>query len=150
VKTLYFDINGTLTFEYACKPALAGGAFEGAVRRAGFERLVCVSNIQNTIKLLADLGRQPDGLAILFDMCWGAFSDPAWFRQVTTVVSEPDHRARFIDLSRDWWYLDDLARDYLETEGLSHLFAANAGSRILAPARTSDGAEILDWLRAHH
>jgi hypothetical protein len=73
IKTLYFDINGTIVHEYRCKPVLSGGAFERAVRRAGFQRLVCMSNIQNTIKLLADLGKQPDSLSIMFDMCWGAF-----------------------------------------------------------------------------
>jgi len=49
MKTLYFDINGTLAFHYECKSALVSGAFERTVRQTGFERLVCVSNIQNTV-----------------------------------------------------------------------------------------------------
>ena len=147
MKTLYFDINRTLTFEYTCKPALAGGAFERAVRQAGFERLVCVSNVQSTIKLLSDLGKQPDSLEIIFDMCWGAFTDLKWFRQVTITVPGPERRATYIDFSGDWWYLDDLAQNYFEREGMSERFAANIGGRILAPPSESDGSEILTWLR---
>jgi len=56
VKTLYFDINGTIAREYQCKPALADGAFEQAVRKAGFERLVCMSNAQSFLKLLDEMG----------------------------------------------------------------------------------------------
>ncbi|HUK54079.1 MAG TPA: hypothetical protein VL099_12385, partial [Candidatus Binatia bacterium] len=137
----------TLADEYRCKPALAGGAFERTVREVGFERLVCVSNVQNTIRLLSDLGRQPDSLEILFNMCWGAFSDLAWFRRVTMTVPGPGRRVSYIDFSEDWWYLDDLAAEYFEKEGLAERFAANAGGRILAPPAQSDGSEILAWLR---
>jgi hypothetical protein len=73
MKTLYFGTNGTIAFEYQCKSELANGAFEPAVREAGFERLVCVSNVQNIIKLVEDLGQAPDRLAATFDRCWGAF-----------------------------------------------------------------------------
>jgi hypothetical protein len=146
MKTLYFDIHGTIVHTYQCKPSLANGAFEQAVRRAGFERLVCMSNIQNTIKLLVELDKQPDGLHIIFDMCWGAFRDVDWFRQVTTLVPDPDHRALYIDLATDWWYVDDLAKEYLEKDGFANLFEANVGRRILTPAPGGDGVEILRWL----
>ena len=145
-KTLYFDINGTIVHKYRCKPALADGAFGQSVREARFGRLVCMSNIQNTIRLLSDMGKQPDDLGIIFDMCWGAFRDADWFRQVTTLVPDSDHRALYIDVATDWWYADDLAKEYLEKEGLADLFEANAGRRILAPSPSSDGDEILRWL----
>ena len=146
-KTLYFDINGTITFLYRCKPALTEGAFEQAVREAGFERLICMSNIQNTIRLLTALGKQPDSRGIIFDMCWGAFRDSDWFRRVTTLVPDPDHRARCIDLAADWWYMDDLAEEYLQKDGFANLYAANLGRRVLMPKPDSDGDEILRWLR---
>ena len=148
MKTLYFDINGTLTSEYRCKPALAAGAFERAVRQAGFERLVCVSNLQNTIRLLAELGRPVDSLAMIFDMCFGAFADQPWFRQVTSLVADPGHRAAAIDFTGDWWYLDDLAEEFLANDGLQSRLHQHIGGRVLAPHAASDGAEILDWLRA--
>src|SRR5271155_3453194 len=147
MKTLYFDINGTIAFEYQCKLELANGAFEQAVREAGFERLVCVSNVQNIIKLVEDLGQAPDRLAATFDMCWGAFRDKDWFRTVSTLVPDPERRVRSIDFAGDWWYLDDLAKEYFDREESSKLFEEHYGKRILAPATASDGNEILRWLR---
>ena len=146
VKILYFDINGTIVRDYQCKPALAGGAFEQAVREAGFGRLVCMSNAQSFIKLLDEMGHAPNPLAIMFNMCWGAFRDADWFHQVTTLVPDPGHRALYIDVTTDWWYLDDLAKKYLEKEGLASLFETNLGRRILVPTASSDGEEILRWL----
>ena len=146
VKTLYFDIDGTIVFEYQCKPALADGAFERAVRRAGFQRLVCMSNLQSFIKLLDEMGHAPDRLAVMFDMCWGAFSDAVWFRQSTTLVPDPDHRAIYIDVASDWWYVDDRAKEYLEKEALASLLEANLGRRILVLTPDSGGVEILRWL----
>jgi len=148
MKTLYFDVNRTIVLNYVCKPALAGGIFEDGIRGAGFHRLVCVSNVQHTIQFLEEIGQAPDSLGIMFDMCWGAFRDRDWFGQVTTIVAEPEHRARYIDFTGDWWYLDDLARDYFERERFSQLYEANNGGRILAPLAESDGTEILRWLRA--
>jgi hypothetical protein len=80
-------------------------------------------------------------------MCWGAFSDLKWFRQVTITVPGSERRASYIDFSGDWWYLDDRAREYFEREGLADAYAANIGGRILAPEAESDGSEILAWLR---
>ena len=148
MKTLYFDINGTLTFQYTCKPALAGGAFERGVRAARFDRLVCVSNFQKHIAFLEEMGKKPDALAILFDACFGAFADPAWFRQVTSMVADSDRRAHSIVFSEDWWYVDDNAREYCAAVGLSNLFDLHRGTRILCPRSDSDGSEILEWLRA--
>jgi hypothetical protein len=147
MKTLYFDINGTVVREYQCKPALAGGAFEQAVREAGFGSLVCMSNAQGFIKLLDEMGHVTNPLSIIFDMCWGAFRDAAWFQRVTTLVPDPDHRALYIDFATDWWYVDDLAKEYLEKEGFASLFEANVGRRILVPSPGGDGGEILRWLR---
>ena len=139
MKTLHFDIDGTIVHEYQCKPALTNGAFEGAVREADFERIVCVSNAQSIIKFLDDMGQAPDGLRIIFDLCWGAFRDAVWFRQVTTLVPDPERRARFINMTGDWWYLDDLAKSFLDKEGLANVFAEEIRKRILAPEPRSDG-----------
>jgi hypothetical protein len=50
-------------------------------------------------------------------------------------------------MTGDWWYLDDLARSFLDKEELANVFAEQIGKRILAPEPTSDGNEILRWLR---
>ena len=66
-RVLYFDIDGTLLTESEPKTALADGAFEQAVRAAGFDRLVCVGNVVTTIRFL--LGREEpiDGLRMVFE-----------------------------------------------------------------------------------
>lgn len=106
-----------------------------------------MSNIQNTVKFLADMGKTTDALGMIFDLCWGAFCDRR-FLQVAALVPNPEHRVRSVDFSGDWWYLDDLAEEYLETEAMSRLFLEDQGRRVLAPDPEDDGNEILDWLRA--
>lgn len=145
-KTLYFDIDGTIVADNRAKPALAEGAFERAVRRARFERLVCVSNVLGIADLLAEMGELPDKFQFVLDLCRGVFRDERWFRQVTTFVPDPMHRARYIDFSGNWWYVDDLAADFLTKEGKADVFEAQRGERILAPRDDSDGSDVLDWL----
>ena len=119
-RTLYFDLDGTLIHMGfgSVKPRLAGAAFERAVRAAGFERLVCVANAVSIVHALEELGREADGVGMIHRLTFGAVSDEAWFRRVTTLVPDPRHRARFIDRTIDWWWVDDLAARYLALEGM--------------------------------
>lgn len=147
-KILYFDIDGTLVSpEYEPKRALAGGAFEQAVREAAFARLVCVSNMGKIIQLLREMGKVSDSLGLAFELCRGTFTDEAWFRQMTTLSMDAEHRAESVDYSADWWYLDDLASYFMEKEGRSDLLKANERRRIFAPDPNGSGQDILDWLR---
>jgi hypothetical protein len=93
------------------------------------------------------MGKVVDGLGLAFDLCRGTFADDAWFRQMTTLASDAEHRAQIVDYSAGWWYLDDLASYYMEKEGLSKLFKDNDRRRILAPDPNGTGEDILDWLR---
>ena len=147
-RVLYFDLDGTLihTGFGDVKPRLANGAFERAVRRAGFERLVCVANAVAIVHALEEMDRDPDGLGMIFQLTLGALADEAWFRSVTTLVTDPRHRARYLDLSADWWWIDDLAERYLALEGMSSVYASHRGGRILAPDPNGDGQDVLDWL----
>ena len=65
---------------------------------------------------------------------------------MTTLVPEPQHRARHIDFSGDWWYLDDLAADYLRAANYEDILTANLGARVFIPNPTGDGQDIVDWL----
>jgi len=146
MKILYFDIDGTILRDSTPKPALADGAFERAVQHAGFVQLICVSNVITTIQFMEELGQEIDGLGVVFDVCRGTFRNAAWFRSITTFVSDPEHRARCIDFAADWWYLDDMARWFMEKDHLSEVCEANLGVRIFSPNQDGDGRSILDWL----
>ena len=147
MKILYFDIDGTILSDSRPKPVLANGVFERAVRRAGFQRLVCVSNVITTIHFLEQLGQEPDGLRIVFNVCRGTIQDEAWFRKMTTLVSDPEHRATCIDFAGDWWYLDDMAKWFMGQEHLGEVYEKNLGGRIFTPRETGNGSNVLNWLQ---
>src|SRR5215475_14010768 len=98
MKTLYFDIDGTVVRSDGSepKPRLAGGNFEAAVRRAGFNRLVCVGNFTRAAHLMRKVRREYDQLGALFGLCRGTFADEAWFRSVTGLVSDPGNRFKHV------------------------------------------------------
>ena len=151
MRTLYFDIDGTLLLGSfgQPKPALAGGAFERAVRAAGVERLVCVGNVVEIVRQLERWGRGPpvDGLGVVLRVCQGVFEDEAWFRASTTLVADPARRALAIDPTTDWWWCDDLAAKYCDACGVPGLLQG-AGGRILVPVPDGDGTDVLGWLSA--
>ena len=146
MKILYFDIDGTLLCDSEPKTALSNGAFELAVRVAGFSKIVCVGNIVTAIHLLNSIKEQMDGLKIVFDICRGTFVDWDWFSGITELVQDSEHRAHYIDLTSDWHYLDDLAEAFILKEGMPELFNSELGRRILAPDPYGDGNDILSWL----
>lgn len=115
MKILYFDIDGTFILEERSEPKskLAGGQLEVAVRRARFDRLVCVGNFSCIVHLVKGSQPEYDALGVLFGICRGVFSDERWFGTVTSFVADPAKRFEYVDLSSDWWYVDDLAADYV-------------------------------------
>lgn len=147
-RVLYFDLDGTVIHSGfgSVKSALADGALERAIRSAGFGRLVCVANAVTIVHALEESGDEVDGLGMILQLTFGAFADEAWFRGVTTLVQEPRHRARHLDLSADWWWVDDLAQRYLTLEGMADRFDRHRGERIFAPDPEGDGQDVLDWL----
>lgn len=149
MKTLYFDIDGTILLgdHYAPKPLLAGGQFEAHVRKAGFDRLVCVGNLSGILRMVRDMGIEVDELDSIMRFCCGAFADASWFRSVTTLVADSGSRTKHIDYSGDWWYVDDLAEQYFTEAGQRDILDAHRGGRVLITPPGSDGQDIVDWLR---
>lgn len=149
MRTLYFDIDGTLLLGSfgAPKPALAGGAFERLVRGAGFERLVCVGNVVQLVRTL-ERSQPVDGLGMVLRVCQGVFEDEAWFRSVTTLIDDPAARARTVlaDGGADWRWIDDLAAHYCKEAGLAHAYREHAGARIFVPTSDGDGQDVAGWL----
>jgi len=148
VKTLYFDIDGTVLpgDRHEAKSRLANGALEAAIRRAGFTHLVCVGNFARIAHLVMAMDIDYDPMHVLFELCCGAFADEEWFRSVTTLVRDPELRTTQIDYSGDWWYVDDLAKDYFRGAGQGDILAAHEGTRVHIPDPRGDGGDILDWL----
>jgi hypothetical protein len=149
MKTLYFDIDGTVLLldTDRAKLALGGGMLEAAVRRAGFEKLVCVGNFAHAARLLKAMDSNYDEIDVLFRLCDGTFTDEDWFRSVTAMVSDPDNRGRHIDLTDDWWYVDDLAAQFLVQAGRQDVLQAQRGRRAFVPDAYGHGQDILQWLK---
>ena len=148
MRTLYFDINGTILGgdKAAVKRQLGDGQFEDAVRRAGFTRLVCVGNFGAIVHEIKELAPDYDEMGVLFRLCRGAFRDEAWLRATTVFAVDPSHRAAHIDFSGDWWYVDNLAQHYMQIAGKDEAFHTNLGHRICMPTPDGDGCDILQWL----
>jgi hypothetical protein len=149
MRTLYFDIDGTVLCMYTphAKPALAHGALGRAVRGAGFEKLVCVGNYCEIAHMMRPLVENFDALGAVLEVCGGVFDDDDWFRDRTRLITKPDRRAAEVDLTEDWWYMDDLAEKYFADVGRTKVYRAHAGGRILVPAAEGDGEDVLTWIQ---
>jgi hypothetical protein len=150
VRTLYFDIDGTLlrSDRARAKTCLANGAFGEAVRNARIDRLVCVGNFVDVARIAATIRPSYDKLEALFRICLGVFSNEVWFRKNVTMIDEAFRRAEFVDFECDWWYVDDLAEYYFGSAGETATFHREEGKRILVPTPNGDGRDVLEWLAA--
>lgn len=83
---------------------------------------------------------------MIFRLALGAFGDLEWFRRVTTLVEDPRHRARFIDLSANGWWVDDSAVAYLELENMRDAYRVHQGVRIFTPDPNGDGRDVIHWV----
>jgi hypothetical protein len=148
MRRLYFDIDGTLLVGDTGEPkaALAGGAFEHAVRQSGIEGLVCVGNFVDAARAAREIDASYDDLAAIFRICRGVFSDRSWFCASTSLVGDSVYRATDVDLEADWWYIDDLAEYYFRVAGRQDVFRSNVGSRIMVPSPDGDGSDVLNWI----
>ena len=147
-RVLYFDIDGTLvrpTFGRA-KHALAGGRFERILHRAGFDRVVCVSDAVTIARLLAEVAPRrlrADVPSTLFRFCAGVFDDRAWFREHVRAIQDPIERASEFDLREDWYYVDDHAWRYLARAGIP---PDDAAERVLQCDPHGEGEDVAAWL----
>ena len=150
MRTLYFDIDGTILVEGSGepKPALAQGKFEAAIRNSAIDALVCVGNFVDVVREVRTVNPDYDGIGVIFDLCQGVFTDLAWFRRVTNLARDAKDRARAIPLESDWWYVDDLAEHYMSQAGLTRVLESERGRRILVPTKRGDGSDVISWLNS--
>ena len=148
MRTLYFDIDGTILVldRYEPKSCLRRGRLENAIRKAGFEQLICVGNFSGIVRTLKEVRPDYDDVGVLLGMCRDAIADEGWFRSVTRFVEDPARRAASIDVAGDWWYVDDQAEKYLRAVQRDDLLAAHRGGRVFIPDPIGDGQDVLDWL----
>jgi len=149
-RSLYFDIDGTILGLSSGRPKseLASGQLELAIRESGFDDLICVGNFVEVVRIVSTVNSEYDGLGALYSLCQGTFQDEAWFRRVTRLVGDPKNRALELSLDSDWWYMDDLAHDYMSLAGLQAVFERERGRRVLVPSDEGDGADVIEWLRS--
>ena len=149
MRTLYFDLDGTVLALNAGEPkvALADGMLETAIRGAGIEELVCVGNFVAVIHTVQEVDPAYDGLGAIFALCRGSFRDESWFRGSVRLARDPQNRARDIAFDCDWWYVDDLAEEYLLRAGMSEVYREERGRRILVPSAEGDGTDVVQWLQ---
>ena len=116
------------------------------MRRSGVQQLICVGNFVDAGRAAKEINPHYDIHGAIFDICGGAFSDEDWFRANTALTRDSYYRAAEVDLSTDWWYLDDLAEYYFKIAYREDVFEANAGVRIFVPAAEGDGKDVMDWI----
>ena len=149
MRKLYFDIDGTvLVLDTGVpKAAMANGGFEIAVRRAGFDEIICVGNFVAVIRTVWTMKPEYDGAGAIFALCGGAFQDEVWFRSSVRFVEDPKSRAAEIDLMADWWYVDDEAERYFTNVDRVDALHEHVGKRVCIPSSRGNGADILEWLK---
>ena len=148
MRSLYFDIDGTILIQSTgeAKSALARGRLEQAVRRTTIGELVCVGNFVSVIHTMQSVNHGYDGLGAIFALAQGVFQDESWFRSITRIGRDPKNRALEFPLKSDWWYMDDLAKEYMQEAGLGSVFERENGRRILVPSDEGDGGDVIAWL----
>ncbi len=150
MRVLYFDLDGTVLVRDTSEPkaALANGRLEDAIRQAGFDRLVCVGNFVEVIHVVREARPDFDGLGAIFGICHGTLRDEKWFRGMTVLAVDPKNRGVEIDLDEDWWYVDDLAWEYLLLARRQSLLGGATAERILKARPMADGSDVIAWLGA--
>ncbi|PYU94480.1 MAG: hypothetical protein DMG25_06660 [Acidobacteria bacterium] len=145
---LYFDIDGAiLDYEDRVKAGFLSGVLEAELRRAGFDRLICVSG-------WSDIFQEPvlripvsQRGAFLHKKIAAAFRDSDWFLRLLVLTTDTDNRCRGIDLAADGYYMDDRADEYFVNAHGPQAFEVEQGRRVLPVDPFSDGSDVLDWLK---
>jgi len=151
MKTLYFDIDGTINdYHDVTKRRLSDGTLQKLLIRKGFERLVCVSGWTTMIR---DASRNPylrptmeQQVETLRQVIVEAFPDKEDFHARCKLEFENDQRGRHINLAEDFYYLDDWAKEFFEKHHGPGSYAAYESTRILMCDPYSDGEDIIEFL----
>ncbi|MGB0835756.1 MAG: hypothetical protein ACPGR2_14690 [Psychrobium sp.] len=147
MKTLYFDIDGVLLcYDDNQRPILANGALENRLKRFNFNKLVCVSGWSDIVNSGMKSERQQK--QAIYKLLNEIFLDEDWFLNHLELVYDTDTRCQHIDLTSDWYYMDDWADKFFIEYFDKSLYEQALGRRILLVNPHGDGSDILTWLDA--
>ena len=159
-RILYWDIDGTIidqSIDEAVKPALADGELQSRIEAAGFDRTVCISGratmardaLFRPYEIAKGMSPEQERLCLrsVWEIVRDAFPSFERFSQLTRLRYENDNRGEAIDLTADWYYVDDLADHFFVNAYGTSSFEEHLGARILMCDPEGDGSDIIDWLR---
>lgn len=145
LKVWYFAIDGTLyQADGRPKPQLLNGALEWVVKAADFDFLACIGHQCDEATQFDRLDERKD---FLYTYLAPFFADREWLLDKLLLVYDHTNRAKYLDLSIDWYYTDAGADAHLQQEGLSSPSEQEA-SRIFIADPQGDGQALLDFLSA--
>ena len=146
-KLLYFDINGTIldSSTKAVKKNLQNGQLELKIRKANFDKIFCIGNVNDIFNGLEEMGQHVDSVEIVYTLCFDAFIDFDWFLKNVCCTKSPDQRIKQIQFKEDWWYMDVLAERYFNRGETKETLIQHRGTRILIPKPDGDGKDIINW-----
>jgi len=146
-RVLYFDIDGVL-LDYDDRPkvALVQGRLQQLLETAGFGRLVCVSGWCDVVRQPALRIPVSERLLAVHRIIAPLFPDGDWFLNHAEITDDTDHRCRHIDLTSDWFYVDDWADKFFSEQFGVQSYQQELGRRILCCDPRGDGSDIVVWL----
>ena len=147
-KVLYFDIDGTiLDYDDQPKQALINGHLENALKKADFDYLACVSGwvdiFYDPVMKLDTLEKKKEALYQLLEPL---FPDKVWFFEKIILITDTDHRCKYMDLNIDWFYVDDWADEFMTKVHGADSFQKEKDRRILLCDHRGNGRDIIAWL----
>ena len=148
-RVLYFDIDGVLlNLREEVKHLLRDGALERELKQLSFSSLVCVSDwaeASHDQLPRASVKRRGSWIRRACTL-QGVFPDESWFLGRLHLAEDAGSRCRIIEMTKDWYYVDDWAREFLGKEFGDELYQREKGRRVLMPDPDGDGSDVLDWL----
>jgi len=147
-KVLYFDIDGTfLDYDDLPKLALLNGQLEAILKKSAFDYIACMSGwsdiFSDPVMKLDTIEKRKEAL---YQMLEPLFPDKEWFLEKVILITDTDHRCKYIDLNIDWYYVDDWADEFMAKAHGAEVFEREKGNRILLCDQRGDGKDVLAWL----
>ncbi|WP_419535809.1 hypothetical protein [Endozoicomonas sp.] len=144
---LYFDIDGVLlNYDDEPKTMLLDGRLQTRLKALNLDRLVCVSGWSDIVN--SDVPPKPQSIQKerIYDLLKAIFTDRAWFLYRLQLQYNTDQRCQYINLTGNWFYMDDWADQFFTDAYGSKAYSQHLGQRVLLVDPHAAGEDILSWL----